>query len=48
VELNHSRRFWRLVRRLDPDFERAKRWLDMHGTDLHRYGLARKPPHRRR
>jgi predicted metal-dependent hydrolase len=43
VELNHSRRFWRLVRRLDPDFERAKRWLDVHGTDLHRYGLASKP-----
>jgi predicted metal-dependent hydrolase len=48
VELNHSRRFWRLVRRLDPDFERAKRWLDVHGTDLHRYGLARKPAPGRR
>jgi len=48
VELNHSPRFWRLVRRLDPDFERAKRWLDVHGTDLHRYGLARKPAHGRR
>ena len=48
LELNHSRRFWRLVRRLDPDFERAKRWLDVHGTDLHRYGLARKPPPGRR
>ena len=47
VELNHSPRFWRLVRRLDPDFERAKRWLDVHGTDLHRYGLARKPAGRR-
>jgi hypothetical protein len=48
VELNHSPRFWRLVRRLDPDFERAKRWLDVHGTDLHRYGLARKPAQGRR
>ena len=48
VELNHSPRFWRLVRRLDPDFERAKRWLDVHGTDLHRYGLARKASHGRR
>ena len=38
-ELNHSPRFWRLVASLDPDFERAKAWLDAHGTDLHRYGL---------
>jgi predicted metal-dependent hydrolase len=40
VELNHSPRFWRLVKRLYPDVERAKMWLDVHGTDLHRYGLA--------
>jgi predicted metal-dependent hydrolase len=39
VEMNHSPRFWRLVRRLCPDHERAKAWLDVHGTDLHRYGL---------
>ena len=43
VELNHSPKFWRLVRRLYPDYERAKIWLDTHGTDLHRYGL---PPRR--
>jgi predicted metal-dependent hydrolase len=42
VELNHSPRFWRLVRRVYPDFERAKVWLDVHGADLHRYGLPRK------
>ena len=39
VEMNHSVRFWRLVRRLCPDHERAKVWLDVHGSDLHRYGL---------
>jgi predicted metal-dependent hydrolase len=39
VEMNHSPRFWRLVHRMCPDFERAKAWLDLHGTDLHRYGL---------
>ena len=40
VELNHSPRFWRLVRRAYPDAERAKVWLDVHGTDLHRYGAS--------
>ncbi len=39
VEMNHSVRFWRLVRRLFPGHERAKVWLDVHGSDLHRYGL---------
>ena len=39
VEMNHSARFWRLVQRLCPDHERAKTWLDVHGADLHRYGL---------
>jgi len=39
VEMNHSVRFWRVVQRLCPDHERAKVWLDVHGSDLHRYGL---------
>jgi predicted metal-dependent hydrolase len=43
-ELNHSPRFWRLVAKLDPNAVRAKTWLDVHGADLHRYGL----PERRR
>jgi len=39
-EMNHSVRFWRLLGRICPDMERAKAWLDVHGTDLHRYGIA--------
>lgn len=38
VEMNHSPRFWRLVERIDPEFRRAKTWLDAHGAELHRYG----------
>jgi predicted metal-dependent hydrolase len=38
VEMNHSRRFWRLLLRLCPATHRAKVWLDVHGVDLHRYG----------
>ena len=39
IEMNHSPRFWRLVKRVCADSERAKAWLDVHGTDLHRYGV---------
>jgi len=38
IEMNHSRRFWRLVERICPQMGRAKAWLDAHGADLHRYG----------
>jgi predicted metal-dependent hydrolase len=40
IEMNHSPRFWRVVNRLVPNHERAKAWLDAHGAELHRYGLA--------
>jgi predicted metal-dependent hydrolase len=39
IEMNHSRRFWRLVERICPQMGRAKAWLDAHGANLHRYGL---------
>jgi hypothetical protein len=41
IEMNHSQRFWRLVHGICSDANRAKTWLDVHGTDLHRYGLSR-------
>lgn len=36
-EMNHSRRYWRLLRELCPDTDRAEAWLKAHGRDLHRY-----------
>jgi predicted metal-dependent hydrolase len=39
-EMNHSLRFWRLVATHCADAARAKAWLDVHGGDLHRYGLC--------
>jgi predicted metal-dependent hydrolase len=44
IEMNHSARFWRMVRRLCPEQERAKVWLEVHGSDLHRYGMPNSSP----
>jgi len=38
VHLNHSPRFWSLVRRLCPETERAEAWLKTHGANLYRFG----------
>jgi predicted metal-dependent hydrolase len=37
AELNHSPRFWAVVRRLRPDYEPARDWLRRHGASLHAY-----------
>jgi predicted metal-dependent hydrolase len=46
IEMNHSPRFWRLVNGVCADAHRAKAWLDVHGTDLHRFGMpsGARPP----
>lgn len=40
-EMNHSRRFWALVRQCDPGFERGRDWLREQGWALHAVGTAR-------
>lgn len=40
-EMNHSRRFWALVRKCMPDFDRGREWLHEHGCALHAVGMAR-------
>ena len=40
IEMNHSPRFWKLVSGICSDSSRAKLWLDIHGTDLHRFGMS--------
>jgi len=41
VEMNHSSRFWKLLRDACPATDQATRWLDTHGNALHRYGAAK-------
>ena len=40
AEMNHGPAFWRLVARLDPDFENARAWLKIHGPGLHAIGRS--------
>lgn len=37
-ELNHGPRFWTLVEKVCPEFERSRQWLRDHGSQLHCYG----------
>jgi predicted metal-dependent hydrolase len=39
VEMNHSARFWKVCGKVCSSVERAKKWLDTSGNDLHRYGI---------
>jgi len=39
-EMNHSVRFWRLVRETCPDMDAGRRWLKLHGATLHGYGVT--------
>jgi predicted metal-dependent hydrolase len=39
-EMNHGPKFWSLVEKTMPDLEHAKRWLQIYGLDLHRYGAG--------
>ena len=38
IEMNHSPRFWSLVRNHAPHADEARRWLKTHGPGLHSYG----------
>ena len=40
AELNHSPRFWAVVRRLCPGYEPARDWLRRHGAELHRHDFS--------
>jgi predicted metal-dependent hydrolase len=43
VELNHSPRFWTVVRRLCPGMEAERLWLRRNGAALHRYDFGVEP-----
>ena len=40
IYLDHSPRFWKLVKSLAPETDRAEAWLSANGSSLHRYGKA--------
>jgi predicted metal-dependent hydrolase len=37
-EMNHSPAFWTAVAKINPDYQKARGWLQRHGNELHRYG----------
>ncbi|MGE3302430.1 MAG: M48 family metallopeptidase [Hyphomonadaceae bacterium] len=40
LEMNHSPRFWALVRKCAPDYAHGRAWLRAHGQSLHAYGAG--------
>jgi predicted metal-dependent hydrolase len=40
LELNHSKRYWKIVDGIFPERERAEAWLRANGAGLHRYGAG--------
>ena len=40
LELNHSKRYWKIVDEIFPDREPAEAWLRINGAGLHRYGAS--------
>ena len=38
LQMNHSARYWRIVREICPETDAAERWLKINGSALHRYG----------
>lgn len=44
AEMNHSARFWAVVRELCPDYPRHRDWLRRHGPELHVYDFEPEAP----
>jgi predicted metal-dependent hydrolase len=40
AQMNHGPKFWSLVRKTMPQMDEARRWLQVYGMDLHRYGIS--------
>ncbi len=43
AEMNHSPRFWAVVKRLCPDYLVARDWLRRNGATLHRHNFGAVP-----
>ena len=43
VEMNHSPRYWAVVARIFPDWERQRAWLKREGRSLHNYRFGGSP-----